>query len=107
MAAWHIDAGSRWRAVTSEQIKDPVLDKADPPATDRRRPGPREFRNPYLIKLLRSRYHTPNITGTNDPDESDQDDLRFPTGVAVGLGLSLFLWAGIAVLTVVLYRLFR
>ena len=56
---------------------------------ERRRPGRREDVNPNLVGLLRQ------ATPAADLLDERPDDLRAPTGLLVGAGVSALMWAGI------------
>ncbi len=64
------------------------------PATDRRRPGRRDFENPALIGLLRQApdRETPTV-------DTIHDDLRAARGIATGVAVSLLLSGATGLLT--------
>ncbi len=76
------------------ELIDPAATRSDASAdadydgVERRRPGRPDTVNPVLVELLRQ---TPQPALFADPGDS----LRAPTGIAVGLGISLLIWGGL------------
>ena len=89
---------------------------------DRRRPGRVNFRNPWLIALLRGnfKYNTSSFVKNDDASTSDElaspntdynqdpaDDLRPAHGIIVSLGLGTGLWVIIGLLGWLCVRMYH